>query len=100
MTVPFTGGCLCGAVRYACSTAPLQQGIVTAVIASGQAAVPMCPVFSCRKTLSPLQVKSNTLPCRRRAGTPLAVGSVLPAGLRCLAYRPAYLGSWGSEQAV
>jgi len=26
MTVPFTGGCLCGAVRCACSTAPLATG--------------------------------------------------------------------------
>jgi hypothetical protein len=27
MKIPFTGGCMCGAIRYECSTEPLAMGI-------------------------------------------------------------------------
>ena len=33
---PFTGGCMCGAVRYECGTDPIAMGIATAAIASAR----------------------------------------------------------------
>ena len=48
MATKFTGGCLCGQVRYECTADPFFMEIATAAIAKRPPAVPMNPTLDCR----------------------------------------------------
>jgi hypothetical protein len=51
MATRFTGGCICGGVRYECAADLIAAGIATAVIASAHQAAPMLQLCLYRPAL-------------------------------------------------